>query len=221
MTLPTSGPLSLFQIAAEFGAPTPVSLFSLYRGGQYVPNIPVNQNVPTSGPISIFNFYGASTFSNFTEFNGPFESGAETAYFGSASLFLPGGPLPNNICWTIFSNTGSNETSPAFNSTTLSILNFCGSQSIESNSVWSRLLKIEVRSSTGTILGSYNKNQLVPYPNPIGSGNAYYIPMQSLGLLNGGLPTQPAWIGSLNSATPGTYDPVANSQIYLRWFFSS
>lgn len=59
MTLPASGTLSLSQIQAEFGlgGSNPISLSEYYRGGSYVPNIAANNNIPTSGAISISNFY--------------------------------------------------------------------------------------------------------------------------------------------------------------------
>lgn len=57
MALPTSGTITLAQIANEFGAPYTMS--SLYRGGAYVGNFSANANVPTSGAIAFSNFYGA------------------------------------------------------------------------------------------------------------------------------------------------------------------
>ena len=60
MALPTSGPISLQMIRDEFGGPTPVSLGNYYRGGGLVPNSAANANVPTSGPISLSNFRGAT-----------------------------------------------------------------------------------------------------------------------------------------------------------------
>lgn len=60
MTLPASGNLSFSQILAEFGAPVGTKLSQMYRGGAYVPNIAQNAGVPTSGPIAIRDFLGAS-----------------------------------------------------------------------------------------------------------------------------------------------------------------
>lgn len=60
MALPLNGPISLSMIQAEFGGSSPVRLSDYYRVGMYVPDIPANANVPTSGPISMSNFYGAS-----------------------------------------------------------------------------------------------------------------------------------------------------------------
>jgi hypothetical protein len=53
MALPTSGPLSLNDIAGEFGGATPHSLSEYYG---------VAAGIPTSGTISISDFYGASAF---------------------------------------------------------------------------------------------------------------------------------------------------------------
>jgi hypothetical protein len=72
MTLPTSGPLSLNDIKGEFGGPSAPSLGDYYAGGAYVPagTTGTNGAVPSSGAISISNFYGTSavivTFNDFS-----------------------------------------------------------------------------------------------------------------------------------------------------------
>lgn len=62
MTLPTSGPLSLSDIQTEFGGTNPISLSEYYAGGANVPSGTSGTNgpVPTSGTISISDFYGTS-----------------------------------------------------------------------------------------------------------------------------------------------------------------
>lgn len=60
MTLPTSGTLSLSSIQGEFGGSNPISMSEYYRSGPYVPNYPANAPIPTSGTISINQFYGAT-----------------------------------------------------------------------------------------------------------------------------------------------------------------
>lgn len=60
MALPTSPPISLNQIKSEFGATGTRSLTEFYRGGAFVPNIPANSGVPTSGAISLLDFLGAT-----------------------------------------------------------------------------------------------------------------------------------------------------------------
>ena len=59
MTLPLSGPISLSDIQAEFGGTDPIGLKEYYKGGAYVLTTDYAPNVPTSGPISLSNFYGA------------------------------------------------------------------------------------------------------------------------------------------------------------------
>ena len=61
MPLAGSGTLSINDIAGEFGGRSdPESLSEFYRGGGRVPNNGTNSAIPTSGTISISNFYNAS-----------------------------------------------------------------------------------------------------------------------------------------------------------------
>ena len=62
MTLPTSGPLSLSDIQTEFGGVNPIGLGEYYAGGGLVPpgTTGTYGAVPSSGAISIQNFYGTS-----------------------------------------------------------------------------------------------------------------------------------------------------------------
>lgn len=62
MTLPSSGPLTLTDIQTEFGGSNPISLSEYYAGGA---NVPAGTSgtygaVPSSGAISIQNFYGTA-----------------------------------------------------------------------------------------------------------------------------------------------------------------
>jgi hypothetical protein len=68
MALPPSGAISISQIVTEFGGPG--NLGSYYRGGTYIANNGANLGIPTSGAISLSNFYNA-----FKVYN------ATTAYF--------------------------------------------------------------------------------------------------------------------------------------------
>jgi hypothetical protein len=67
MALPTSGPLSLTDIQTEFGGTNPISLNEYYAGGGLVPagTTGTNGAVPSSGAISIGNFYGTANFRYF------------------------------------------------------------------------------------------------------------------------------------------------------------
>lgn len=59
MAVPT-GTVTLADIQQEFGGTEPISLSEYYRGGTYVPNGAGTALIPTSGPISMSNFRGAS-----------------------------------------------------------------------------------------------------------------------------------------------------------------
>ena len=58
MALQSSGTITLAQIQAELGGSNPISLSEYYRNGSFVTSN--NTSVPTSGAISMSNFYGAS-----------------------------------------------------------------------------------------------------------------------------------------------------------------
>jgi hypothetical protein len=58
MTLPASGVISLGAIQTEFGGTNPIGINEYYRGGAYVGSW--NTDVPTSGVISVSNFYNGT-----------------------------------------------------------------------------------------------------------------------------------------------------------------
>ena len=65
MTLPNSGALSFSQIQGEFGGSNPIGLNEYYRGGPIVPNHGNTSPIPTSGQISVSQFYGTSVTAPF------------------------------------------------------------------------------------------------------------------------------------------------------------
>jgi len=64
MTLPASGPLSLTDIQTEFGGTNPIGMNEYYAGGGLVPpgTTGTYGAVPSSGALSIQNFYGTSNY---------------------------------------------------------------------------------------------------------------------------------------------------------------
>jgi len=66
MPLPASGTITLAQIQTEFGGSNPIGINEYYRGGGLVPNTTANINIPTSGTISLSNFYGGTAFTPVT-----------------------------------------------------------------------------------------------------------------------------------------------------------
>ena len=60
MALPSSGVLTLNDIQTEFGGTNPIDLSEYYRGGGLVPDTALNAGIPTSGVISVTDFYGSA-----------------------------------------------------------------------------------------------------------------------------------------------------------------
>lgn len=97
MALPSSPPISLNQIKAEFGATGSRSLTQFYRGGAFVPNTPANSGVPTSGSISLLDFLGASNLVMPTWGPGIVRTTSSAPASAAATVTLyssTGGPVP-------------------------------------------------------------------------------------------------------------------------------
>lgn len=64
MALPSSGPLALTDIQTEFGGANPIGMNEYYAGGGLVPagTTGTYGAVPSSGALSVQNFYGTSNF---------------------------------------------------------------------------------------------------------------------------------------------------------------
>ena len=89
MTLPTSGQITMAQIQTEFGGSNPIGLNEYYRNGSYVTSN--NTNVPTSGQITLNNFYGANLQDNWTLVSGPTYSSHRNTSNAQQNLTMPSG----------------------------------------------------------------------------------------------------------------------------------
>lgn len=90
MALPSSGTITLAQIQTEFGGANPIGLNEYYKGGAYVTTSDNAPNVPTSGTISLSNFWGASK-NTFTPVLRTYTSGTavtETAPTGASNVLI-------------------------------------------------------------------------------------------------------------------------------------
>lgn len=125
MALPTSGPLTLSDIQGEFGGSNPISLSEYYAGGGLVPSGTSGTNgpVPTSGTISISNFYGTSNTPTL-EVGAGDVSGTSSGLSSSGLVVSStspdttaiGGTPPYTYAWTHISTSGG--TTPNINSST-------------------------------------------------------------------------------------------------------
>ena len=66
MPLPSSGQLSFSQIRTEHGGSGAVAMNNYYQGGSVVAFSPENVNIPTSGQISVSNFYSSDGYGSGT-----------------------------------------------------------------------------------------------------------------------------------------------------------
>ena len=132
MALPSSPPITLAQICAEFGAPAGTPLSAFVRGGAYVSNTTPNAGVPTALPISLLDLLGARLAPPLIASAGP------ATVYGSAEVGYPivtsstctatatGGEGPISYAWGHVSGDASIvPNSPTSASTTFR----CGSAS--------------------------------------------------------------------------------------------
>lgn len=57
MPTPSSGPISFQNLRNAFGIGAPTPINQLYRGGSYVPDITADNAIPTSGTVSLQDYY--------------------------------------------------------------------------------------------------------------------------------------------------------------------
>jgi hypothetical protein len=91
MALPGPGvPLSMSQIQTEFGGANPIGLNEYYAGGAYVPagTTGTYGAVPSSGTISIQNFYGTQKFVPVTRTYTSGTGATETVPTGATSVVV-------------------------------------------------------------------------------------------------------------------------------------
>jgi hypothetical protein len=95
MALQSSGAITLLQIAGEFGGSKPHSLSEYYRGGLTTSN---NTGVPTSGAISLSNFYGTTAVYTLTS-SGDINSQKQRKQIKASDFISAGGimVIPSDI----------------------------------------------------------------------------------------------------------------------------
>lgn len=153
MTLPSSGPLTLADIQTEFGGSNPISLSEYYAGGSYVPagTSGTYGAVPSSGQISIQNFYGTSnvviSLTNQTILD--FTGGARSA---STGYRLTSGGQADGLVNVAWSNLGQwcTPTSAASNYEVLATV-VTGSLSSGTTGSWLALSSTQTWTRTASV----------------------------------------------------------------------
>ena len=88
MALQSSGAIKLSEIQSEFGGSNPISLSEYYRNGSYTTSN--NTGVPTSGQISVSDFYGGTNITSPT---------TGTSYITNGAITSAGTAL--GLSWTV------------------------------------------------------------------------------------------------------------------------
>jgi hypothetical protein len=108
VALPGSGAMSIAMLQAEFSTGAN-SLSQYYRGGGIVPNTGTNVNVPTSGTISLSNFYNAAASTPLSATLSPsysFKTRATTGILSTGTITCnpTGGNGTYTYSWSVLSN---------------------------------------------------------------------------------------------------------------------
>jgi hypothetical protein len=101
MTLQASGALTLNDIQTEFGGANPIGFDEYYAGGSYVPagTSGTNGAVPSSGTISISNFYGTSAYTGVWFLYQDFSSSSSILEFAMSVATAPDQLLTVQLSW--------------------------------------------------------------------------------------------------------------------------
>ena len=111
MALPTSGTLTLADIQTEFGGSNPIGLSEYYAGGSYVPagTSGTNGAVPSSGTISISDFYGTGVQRTVTVSpTSQSATGTSSSHTWNPVTVTYSGGTPSSVVWSFsFTNGGT------------------------------------------------------------------------------------------------------------------
>ena len=149
MTIVSSGnPISINSLVGEYGGSSPHSLSEYYKGGSLVGNHAGNPNVPTSGAISLSNFYGASNTAPFTaDTTASFVAGYTSVTIGKTTTYYRG------YLQTILASAGSVTSNSTFQYTSGgATVTLSGAYAHNSGSSYGAVLQIDGGGSNHTIV---------------------------------------------------------------------
>lgn len=168
MALPGSGALSFSQIQSAFGGSNPISLSEYYRNGSYVPSNNTTSGVPTSGQISVSQFYSTEGFNNFGQYvignsGGKIASNGWLFYgngtYGTPNKISISGPT--KVGWIACSGLNGLN----FN------CRFMGNSPYNSSGVGSRNSSIRTSSANGPVVNSFGFQAVSATTNNNGTYN--------------------------------------------------
>lgn len=131
MACPSSYPITLADVRAEFGGAVGTSLGAYVRGGAYVPNAAPNLGVPTALPINLGDLLGAAAVVYGATLSPTYLSkvrvGTGTATTAACTVTVTGSAGSLTYAWTRTSGSTAitinspSSASTTFNSTFLSL----------------------------------------------------------------------------------------------------
>lgn len=116
MPMQTTGAISLQDLGIFFGRGGTRSLSMFYRGGDFVPDIPANSGIPTSGTIALSDFYGsvAQRTVSLTPSSQSANGTTSSHTFDLVTLTVSGG-IPLSIDWSFEVLSGGTFTAQIVN----------------------------------------------------------------------------------------------------------
>lgn len=122
MTLPLSGPISLLDIQNEFGGSNPISISEYYG---------VAAGIPSSGQISLADFYGASSAPvlSYVTTVGNNDTGADPNSLGTVSLGATASNRYTILCIGAIANSAFTATIGGLSATSIVQVRFTGDDS--------------------------------------------------------------------------------------------
>ena len=151
MALPSSGALAFSTIQSAFGGSNPISLSEYYRNGSFVPSNQFNTNVPTSGQISVSQFYSTEGFNNFGQYVVGASGGKIVSngwlFYGNATYGTPNKISisgPTKVGWISCSGLDGLAKN----------CRFMGNSPYNSSGVGSRNSAVRTSSANGPVVGS-------------------------------------------------------------------
>ncbi len=201
------------DITEEFGpdgsSNTNISLKSFYKGGSRVPNITENSNVPTSGEISLKDFYNAADLS----FDGNSSGTTGNFSFAAADLIPAGNGHPNfdmnssgtagiSNTWEMQNRTTQANPPPAFPSSNSAALS-TATIHIGNDQTNKRILLLLLKDGShavqaGGLNGTNASYRVLPY---VGLENATWTAKIEYNSNGGGYDSTNSTIGTYNGAT--------------------
>ena len=182
MTIVSSGAISINSLVGEYGGSSPHSMSEYYKGGSLVGNHSGNPNVPTSGAISLSNFYGASNTAPFTaDTTATFVAGYTSLTIVKSTTYYRG-YMQNSLV-----NTGSVGSNTTFQySSGGATVTLAGAYASEASGTYGAVLQIDGGGSNHTIMNGktctiagVNVGTIPNSWNSAGVGNIYQVGLGS------------------------------------------